>query len=163
METNNQLDLEKLKIDYESKRILFNLPSYNEMAKEFEIEKVSEKETDFLLREVRRAVIEKVSAYIHLFETILSPSSGSLLIFSILKSLNEEDKKTIRGIYKKLTKTQISAIKLDTSYDEILEAEFINKMYKEWQELKRPIIELFEKFEKNFETDISPGNNCYFG
>jgi hypothetical protein len=133
------------------------------MAKEFEIEKVSEKETEFLLREIRRVVIEKISAYIHLFETILSPSSGSLLIFSILKNLNEEDKKTIRSIYKKLTKTQISAIRLDTSYDEILEAEFINKMYKEWQELKKPIIELFEKFEKNFETDISPGNNGYFG
>jgi hypothetical protein len=163
METNNEFDLKKLKQDYESKRILFSLPSYDEMAKEFEIEKVSEKDTEFLLREIRRVVIEKISAYIHLFETILSPSSGSLLIFSILKNLNEEDKKTIRSIYKKLTKTQISAIRLDTSYDEILEAEFINKMYKEWQELKKPIIELFEKFEKNFETDISPGNNGYFG
>lgn len=163
MEKDNSGDLEKLKRNYEFKRVLFNLPNYEEMAKEFEIEKVSEKETEFLLREIRRTMIEKISAYIHLFETILSPSSGSLLIFSILKNLTEEDKKRIKEIYKKLTKIQISSIKLDTSYNEKSESDFVKEINTLWKEIKNPIIELFEKFENNFETEIPNGNNCYFG
>ena len=163
MENDSHEDLEKLKKNYEFKKILFSLPEYEEMAKEFEIEKVSEKETEFLLREIRRVMVEKISAYIHLFETILSPSSGSLLIFSILKNLTEDDKKRIREIYKRLTKIQISSIKLDTSYSENSESDFIKEINALWGEIKNPIMGLFEKFESNFETELPNANNCYFG
>jgi hypothetical protein len=163
MENKEKSDLERLKEDYDKKKIIYNLPEFRFMAEDFEIEKVTEKETDFILRETRRTIIEKFSAYMHLFETMLNPSSGSLLIFSILKNLNEEDKKEIREVYKKLAKIQIESMKLDTIYSENNEAQFILYSTHEWLLIKDKIFRLFEKFSKDLDLNNSSISNCYFG
>lgn len=163
MENKDKEELDRLKENYKIKQILFNLPEYKGMAEEFEIEKVAEKETEFLLREIRRVIVEKLSAYIHLFETILNPSSGSLMIFSIIKNIKEERKKEIQTIYKKLAKIQLSAVKLDTVYNEKAEAEFIIQIYNEWAPMKEKLFIMFEDFEKDFDITNSNNANCYFG
>lgn len=155
--------LEQLKEKYEQKKIDYGLPTFQEMTEEFEIEKVSEKETEFVLREIRRTILEKVSAYMHLFESIINPSSGSLLIFSVLKNIDEEAKKEIKEIYKKLAKIQIISMRLDTIYNEKEEAEFIIQVYKDWGKLKYPIFKLFEKFDKDFDVPNGSATGCYFG
>jgi len=163
MENKEDNEIQNLKDSYSKKEISFGLPKYDTMACEFEIEKVAEKETEFLLREIRRTMVEKISAYIHLLETIINPASGSLLIFSILKNLNEGDKHEIKEIYKKLAKIQIGSIKLDTVYNELSESEFIKKTYEEWIVIKEVLFKIFERFEKDFDINNSSASNCYFG
>ena len=49
-------ELDKLKKEYEKLRKKHNLPSFNELNKDFSIERVCEIETDFLLKEVRKSM-----------------------------------------------------------------------------------------------------------
>ncbi|MCK5321235.1 hypothetical protein KAJ38_01535 [Candidatus Pacearchaeota archaeon] len=141
----------------------YELPNFNELSENFDIEKTIDKESIFLIREIRRTINEKLSAYTHLFETLLNPTATPMFMFSILRGIDEDNKKKIKEVYKKLSKLQIKAIKLDTIYSEQAEVEFIKNSFNEWQDLKKTIYEIIEKFDKDIEEDNSSKERGYFG
>ena len=155
--------IENLEEEYRELQKKYSLPDFNALNEDFDIERIAEKETDFILKNIRRAINEKLSAYASLFETLTNPQSASMLIFSILKNATSEDKKKIKGIYQELSKLQISIMKLDTIYDEEAEAKFITNANSVWQKSKQEIHNIFEKFEKDFELEGGPKETSYFG
>lgn len=158
--------MEKDKFDFRLKynelRQKHNLPEFEKLAEDFDIEKIEDKESIFLIREIRRAVNEKITAYLHLFETLINPNTPPMFVFSILRNSSDKNKDTIREIYKILSKIQIKAMKLDTIYKEDIEVKFINETFSTWQELKLRIYKLIENFEANFEENDTSQNRSYF-
>jgi hypothetical protein len=142
-----------LKLAYNKLGKKYSLPEFEKLSEDFDIEKISEKEPNFLAREIRRIINEKISGYIHVFEILINPTSPPLFIFSILKNISTKDKEKIRDIYKTLSKTQIEIMKLDTIYKEKSEIKFINETFNMWQETKLTIYKLIENFETGFEKD----------
>lgn len=157
------VDLESIKKEYKEFSVKYKLPEFEALAEDFDIERISEKETSFLLREIRRAIGEKVNAYLHLFETLINPTSPPVFIFSILKNVSEKDQKSMREVYKKLAKAQIQVMKLDTIYSEENEVEFIKNFFDEWQELKTKIHDLVSDFEKKLEESNNSKKRGYLG
>ena len=140
-----------------------NLPEFKKIAEDFDIEKIQDKESTFLVREVRRTINEKIAAYIHLFETLINPTTPPMFVFSILRNISTEDKDTIKKIYKALSRTQIEVMKLDTVYNEADEIKFINETFIIWQELKQTIYKLIERFESSLDEDDPTKKRSYFG
>ena len=147
---------------YDALKENYNLPEFEILAQDFDIEKIADKETSFLAREIRRSINEKITAYIHLFETLINPSSPPMFVFKILKNTSSEEKESIQEFYKELSKTQIKTMKLDTIYSEKAEANFIKETFKIWQEIKPKINKLFESFETNFENGDISTKRSYF-
>jgi hypothetical protein len=139
------------------------LPEFEKIAQDFDIEKIQDKESTFLIREIRRSINEKIAAYLHLFETLINPSSPPMFVFSIIRNISEKDKETIKQIYKALSRTQIEIMKLDTIYNEKEEAKFINETFIIWQEFKPTIMKVIESLEASFETDDAAKKRSYFG
>ena len=156
---NDEIDFKKIYNELAQKH---NLPEFKKIAEDFDIEKIQDKESTFLIREVRRTINEKIAAYIHLLETLINPSSPPMFVFSILRNVSTEDKETIKKIYKALSRTQIEVMKLDTVYNEADEIKFINETFIVWQELKQTIYKLIERFESSFEEDDSTKKRSYF-
>jgi hypothetical protein len=152
-----------LKESYKKIEEQFQLPSFEKMLEDFEIDKLLEKEDGLLIRDIRRIAIDKIANYQHLFEMLINPSSPPMFVFSFMKHMTENDKKEIREIYKELSKIQIKNIKIDTVYEEKTEAEFIKLIYKEWQSLKNKIFVLVGKFEEEFEKNSEVREKTYFG
>ncbi|MBT6690332.1 hypothetical protein HN903_03000 [archaeon] len=148
--------------DYESLKKQHNLPDFEALAQDFDIEKIADKEPLFLAREIRRIINEKITAYIHLFETLINPTAPPMFVFKILKNMTEEEKKEIQEFYKVLSKAQIEIMKLDTIYKEEDEIKFINDNFKIWQEMKSKIHTLFESFQTNFENGNIEKERSYF-
>jgi len=155
--------IEELKKEYENLAKKHDLPDFREMAEDFEIEKVLEKEAVFLIRDIRRTMAERVSGYLHLFENLINPSSPHVLIFSILKNMKEEERKKMRKIYQQLAKIQLDALKLDTIYDENNEADYILKTFGEWQQLKKEIHSLLGNLSEELKENFGSKENSYFG
>lgn len=149
--------------EYNKLREKFTLPEYKPLADDFDIEKLNEKESDFLLREIRRAIGEKIASYMHLFELLLNPSSPPLFLFPILNSMSKETKEKINSMYKVFSKFQIESMKLDTIYEEKSEAEYITKIFNEWQNLKKEIYKIIETFEGNIKENEEERKGGYFG
>ncbi|MBT3397552.1 hypothetical protein HOA55_03830 [archaeon] len=155
--------IEEVVKEYDRLKGMYTLPDFDGLSEDFDIEKSFDKLTRYPLREIRRAINEKFTAYFHLFETLMNPSSPPMFIFSVLKGLDETDKKSIREIYKKLAQFQLRAMERDTVYDEREEAKFVFDSFGMWQGLKGEILNLIGKFDKSFEGGEKVNNGGYFG
>tara|TARA_Y100000310_G_scaffold337740_1_gene425593 strand:+ start:7014 stop:7493 length:480 start_codon:yes stop_codon:yes gene_type:complete len=139
----------------------YDLPKFEELSRDFDIEKILEKKPNFLLRDIRMAMNEKLSGYLNLFEVLINPNSPPMFIFSILRNVDDEKMEDIKKIYKKLSKLQIKTMKLDTIYDENSEANYIRNSFDEWNELKETIYKVIESFEESFEQNNSSRKSGY--
>tara|TARA_Y100000310_G_scaffold333173_1_gene410168 strand:+ start:671 stop:1147 length:477 start_codon:yes stop_codon:yes gene_type:complete len=158
------MDSEKdINEEYDLLKEKFNLPDFNKLTEDFDIEKGIEKETRFLIREIRRTIHEKLSAYLNLIEMLINPVSPPTFIFSLLKNISTEDKEVMKKVYSRLSKLQIKVIGLDTVYSEKEEADFVNESFNEWQEIKEIIKKIIEKFELGIEENKNHYKNGYFG
>jgi hypothetical protein len=157
--SEDEFDLE---LEYKKLKEKYPLPNFEKICEDFDIEKVGDKESKFLLREIRRAMNEKISAYLHLFENLINPVSPPIFVFSILRGTSNSDKESMKEIYKILSKTQLEIMKLDTIYAEKEEAKFVIEVFGIWQKLKPAIINLVKTFESNFEKDDSSKKSSYF-
>jgi hypothetical protein len=144
--------LHDVKKKYEPLMKKYKLPSFSELNEEFEIEKIQDHETDFILREVRKSVGEKVGAFLRFLETILNPVVAPVFVLNSLKNLSNQDRDLIKKNYEVLVELEIKAISLDVEYDEKSEADFISKAYKKWQEIKPDIKDIIDSLRKAQET-----------
>lgn len=160
MEKHN---LELLKERYLELQKKHNLPSFQELNKEFGIEKTEIEKFDILIREIRKYVADKLLNYLKFIETILNPSNASMVIFSIIKTLGADEKQKLTEVYKKLAKTELDLIELDISFNEEKEAEFINKNYLLWKELSRELMIVIAKVKENWDKESTRGNNSFVG
>lgn len=155
--------LDILKKNYEKEKQKYKLPSFQQLNEEFEIERAAERETDMLLRELRKAMTEKAIAFLRFVELLLNPTNAPFFMFSIIKNLTASDKKLIEGIYKQLCEFEIKAIALDMEYSEKAEAEFIKYCYGQWKGMKVEMKELSEAISKAWHMSAEKKERDYFG
>ncbi len=161
MKTKKELDnLKKEYLVFEKK---YKLPKFSELNVDFEIEKLQGHETDFLLREIRRIINEKINAFLRLFELFLTPQSAPLFLLSAIKNLSPEEKEKIEKIYKKIMVFEIKAISLDIDYSEKKEADFIKEISSFWNNLKIDLKIIDEVLSRIKEETIQKKNKSYFG
>jgi len=158
-----EYNLEALKKDYKELQAKHNLPNFEELNEDFNIEKVVEVETDLLIREIRKFLADKFSNYMRFVEAILNPVNVQMFVFSMIKSMDNEEKEKLTEIYKKLSKNEIDLIELDVQYSEEKEAEFVKDSFKMWQDIKKDLLEIIEKIKKNWDNKSETKNKDYFG
>ena len=88
--------IEELKDDYEKARTIYDIPSFEELNLNFQIEKICDIETNFLLLEVRRHISEKLSGYLKLAETLINPTSAQMVVYHMIKTFTTNDQEKLR-------------------------------------------------------------------
>ncbi|HOW36832.1 MAG TPA: hypothetical protein PLK34_01120 [Candidatus Pacearchaeota archaeon] len=160
---NEKSPLEKLKENYYSIKDKYNLPEFSELNEDFGIETIAEHETDFLIREIKKCVTEKLSNAARLIETLLNPANGSMFVFSIVKSLDAEDRKKLTELYKKLSEFGLESIILDLESSEKDDAELVKRIYEFWNQSKHELVSIFNKVKEIKENKSDSNNKGYFG
>ncbi|MFA5248894.1 MAG: hypothetical protein WC415_06825 [Patescibacteria group bacterium] len=155
--------LEELKENYKKIQKQYNLPEFNELNIDFSIEKVADVETDFLVREIGKMMAEKFSSYLRFVELMLNPINSPMFIFSIIKTLGENEKKKLSDFYKELTKIELSLIELDIDFSEEKEADFIKSSYKTWIEIKKDFLKIIDRIKSNWDSKSESNGKGYFG
>jgi len=155
--------LEKLKEKYLEIQEKFGLPDFDELNREFQIEKICVEETDYLIREIRKFLADKFSNYMRFVEALLNPSNSPLFVFSIVKSFRANDKKDLQEIYKKFAKIEIDLVEIDLDFSEEKEAEFIKENYKVWKSIRKSLLEIIETVKKNWDNKFEDNAKGYFG
>ena len=150
--------------EYEKFRGKYELPEYSLLTEDFDIEKIYEREAiEHVLREIRRAIGEKLTAYMHFFETLINPVSPPLFVFPIIKNLDKPTKEKINELYKEISRFQVESMKLDTIYNEKEEANYIKIIFKRWQKMKVEIFKIIDGFEKKIDENEEEKKGNYFG
>ena len=89
--------------------------------------------------------------------------NAPMFVFSIIKFLGPEEKKKATEIYKKLAKNEIKLIEIDTDFSEKSEAEFIRNSYELWKSIKRDILDILDRINRNWDNKFEVGTRGYFG
>jgi len=155
--------LDMFKEEYKKIQEKHSLPDFDELNRDFMIEKIYEIETDYLIREIRKHIAERIYSYMRLIETMLNPQNAHLFVFSIIKTMNEDDKKKLSDTYSKLAKNEIKLIKVDLKFDEKKEAEFIKESCKLWEDISGEIYNIIDMAEKKVDNKFEKETKGYFG
>ncbi len=159
---SDENNLESLKKDYKKIQKEYDLPEFEKLNEDFQIEKLAEIETDFLVREIRKFMADKFMNYLRFIESILNPVNVPMFVFSIVKSIGEDEKKKLTGVYKKLAKCEVELIRLDLEFSEDDEVKFVKENYELWQEMKKDISGVLDAIKKNWDNKTENKKN-YFG
>ena len=159
----NGMGIEKLKTDYAKLQKKHKLPSFEELNQDFNIEKIAETETEFLLREVRKFMGDRLANYMRFVENLLNPANAPMFIFSFVKALGTEDRKALSEIYKGLMKLELKFIQVDLESNDEKEAEFVRDSYHFWQKIKKDTSKILKKINDRWDEKPEPNNKGYFG
>jgi len=140
-----------VKTKYEELQKKYNLPSYKEINKDFELSIMEEEK--FLLRQVRRKIAEKVEAYSKMIEPILMPESNQASMYEC-QLVTEEEKSKLYKLFKKML--YFDRFSIETSVNETNEqtAKFINEFWGEWSSIKSELSELFKKLKEGWTKEF---------
>ena len=154
--------LNRLKKQYQILQKKYKLPEFSRLNEDFEIEKLQEHETDFLLREIRRTIVEKISVVLKFLEIMISPNESSpAFVFAMIKEMKPEMRKSVENMYKELSLVEISSITLDLDYSEKLEAKFIKEHTKKWDLTKKDLRDLIKSLDSMWK--LESGKKSYVG
>lgn len=107
----------------------YKLPAYEALNQEFEIETLED--TNFLLRNIRTKISEKMEFCIKLLASILQPEQN-ITDLQECKMFNDEQKKKIYSLYKNLMVQMRFAGVLSMASTEKEEAAYLAAFYVEW-------------------------------
>jgi len=87
----NNFDIKK---EYEKLRKKHNLPSYDKINNDFELDSLQNLSEDLFLRLIRRRMNEKIIFFCRILEEILHPNASSIISlhetkFKVIKKINE--------------------------------------------------------------------------
>ncbi|MDP3987185.1 MAG: hypothetical protein Q8P81_03105 [Nanoarchaeota archaeon] len=155
--------VKELKEDYEKLKQKHGLPEFSVLNEEFNIEKIADSETDILIREIRKFMVDKILNYMRFIENILNPVNAPMFIFSVIKLLEPEDKKKLGDIYKEMMKRELVFIERDLEFNEEEEVKTIKDNLEFWQETKGDLLRIIRKMGKKWDDKVEIDSKGYFG
>lgn len=156
------MDLEELKKAYGAASEKYGTPGFKELNECFEIDRI-ERDTDCIVREVRKTMMDKIVGYIRFIEMVLNPAQAPPMFLSFVKQVGDEDKKSIQEVYKAFVELELKALRLEINYSEKNEAGVIDEIYRVWNAHKENLNEMIDMMDKNWNSSGTKKEKGYFG
>jgi hypothetical protein len=151
-----------IKETYEKLKKKFNLPDYEEVNNELEISSVESE--DFLLRQIRKKISERIETITTELGSILQPSAESLTDMHECRFFDDKEKKKMIETYKKLMIISRTGLEAEIGCDDRKDADMINNFFKEWKSLKKDVLAFMKKMKTCWEKETEIEEKLeYFG
>ena len=154
---------EKFDIKEEYTKLKLPLPRFEDLDNEFEISNASIKNKNFLLRNIRRRVNEKVIFYCRIIEGLIYPNSNNIIGMIEIKFFDEEEKNEISKLYKKLMQFERESLAIDVNPDDKKDVEYMNTVFKQWKQYKEELIKITRKMKDSWKMQEETTKDSYFG
>ncbi len=145
------MEIEELKEAYAVLQKKNDLPDFNDLNSTFDIGKI-ERDSGNLLRDVRRAMVEKVAHYLRLMELMFNPSQASPVFLILLKEVTPADKQILDKVFSAFIEIELASYKLDVGSSDVDEVNFIKKIYDAWKDNSTELLNLLGILERNWKN-----------
>ena len=153
--------MKEINLKEEYQKIKHKLPKFEEINEDFEIEFIKEK--NFLLRQIRRRMSEKIIFFCRIIEGLVYPTQQHIITATEVKAFSEERKKEIEKIYKELMYLERESLLLDVFPDDKKDAEFINNVFSYWKKIKKEMKEVVHVMKESWKKEYKSEKDNYFG
>ncbi len=137
-----------IKETYKKLQKTYKLPKFEDINSEFEITTIENK--DFLLREIRRKIAEKIQAYIKILEGLMQPEPTITNLHEI-RALDEKEQ--VYQIFKGLMILERTNIETSVDENDKKTADFINHCWKKWSNIKKKLLKIIQELKKSWEEE----------
>jgi len=152
---------EKIRKKYDELKEKYTLPDFEELNKEFELSTIEYE--DFLLRQVRKKIADKINAMCELLEDLLSPDSSLANIYEY-KAFDDNEREKMFELYKRLKVFEKLSLELSLNPDEKNDADFINNFFSSRGKIRDEMTTIIKKtkdfWKEESTTEYKAG---YFG
>ena len=138
---------------YEELARKFKLPSYKDMDRDFEISEIEDDDA-FLLRKIRKKIMEKIEVYEKVLESVLVPSETSLTCLYECQVFTDEQKRKLYLLFKKLMYFDRMSTEVSINEDDKKTSAFINEFWKQWPDMKKSFSEAVCKLKEGWTKEI---------
>lgn len=140
----------------------YRLPKFDELDLEFEVNELES--ASFILRNILRKAAEKIEFHANLISEVLQPDASSLSGMHETRFLMDSEKSSMYSLYKKMMKNHRAIIEIMLKNNEKEEAEFLNKFFNDWKEIKKELINYLGKMKESWDKETSIQEDLgYFG
>lgn len=156
------MELKEIKKIYMELAKKYKIPSFEDLNYDFEIDKL-EKDTDHILRVIRKLMMEKIVNSINFLEMLLNPVNTPRMYLPYIRMMSLDDKKTMDKLYSELSDLTLLSLDLEIDSNEKSEAELIKKIFEKWNFLKPDFSKILVNMKqpKNFSSNKK--ERSYFG
>lgn len=152
----------EIKQKYDELRKKYNLPDYKAMDMDFDISHIDDGE--FLLRDVNGKIAERVEAFVNVLMELLQPDTASLAGLHECRFFNDEEKREIYEVYKKLMMLHRASLEISVYNDEKKLAGFVKDTYGAWPSMKERMLAIIRKMKESWKKESSDkGELGYLG
>jgi hypothetical protein len=155
------MDFKDVRSKYKEHEGKFNLPNFEKINNDFEVDKI-ERDSEAFLRAVRKVMMEKIVNSMSFVDMLLNPVNAPRMYYSYIKNMSLQDKEDIEKIYSVLADLSVASLALEIDTGDEKEAKLIKETYEKWSEIKplfRKVIgHMMEPLENNTKKEKS-----YFG
>ncbi len=156
--------MEKIKKEYNEIAKKYNLASWEDLDKEYELGYINPiLEITHALKFVRRRINDRFVWAATFFQGLLYPNPASLISMQESKFFSEDDRKTALRLMKELMQLERLSFSLDIEGEEKSDADWIKNAHKKWIEHKKDLITFAEKLKEGWKSDEKTGKGAYFG
>ncbi len=154
------MNADELKKDYAVFEKKYNLPKFEVLNEEFEIEKIKRK-SGILLKMIRKVMTEKIINSMNFIEMVLNPMNAPRIYLPYIKSMTSKDKEEVDKLYNALSDVVLNSLGLEIDYSEKNEADAIIEICRKWEESKPA----FRKLVKGIQNPAAAATRerSYFG
>lgn len=156
------MDLAELKKEYIVLQKKYKLPSFEELNENFEIDRI-ERETDTLLREIRKVMIERIVYYVKIMEFLIAPSNAPPIFMQFAKQVSTEEFADIRKLYGRFSQVELGALEMEIDYAESGEAKLVKEIFDLWIESKDSLRSIVAMMKRNLNLSNNKKERSYFG
>lgn len=140
-----------IKENYKKLQKKYRLPKFEDINKDFEIITIEKKE--FLLREVRRKISEKLELFAKLLEGIFLPDATLTNLYES-KIFTDKEREKIYNLFKKLMFFNRLSIETSINENNAKTSNFIKTFWKYWTKMKRDLEKVIKKIKDSWKKEI---------
>ena len=138
-----------VKKEYDVLKKKYNLPDFEALDKEFEISTIEK--PDFLLRNIKKKICEKLELAADLLAKLIQPETSCIADLYEYRCFNDKDKKKIFELYSKILYLHRKLLETDFLLDDNEDANIIMHTAKEWPELRKQMLPFVKSLEACWE------------
>ena len=154
------VELKELKKEYSLLEKKYKIPGFREINEDFEIDKI-DKESDCLLRAIRKIMMEKIVNSMGFVEMLLNPVNAPRIYMAYLRSFNVQDRQLLEKIYGSLADLSLASLELEVEYSEKREAELIRLIHNTWNKIRPDFKTVLSNIKKP--NNAVKRDKSYFG
>ncbi|MFH1316775.1 MAG: hypothetical protein ABII01_04605 [Candidatus Woesearchaeota archaeon] len=140
----------EIKETYKGLRKKYDLPDFETLDRDFEASSIEEDR--FLLREIRKKIVEKIEFYSKILEDIVQPEA-TVTSMHECKAFEENEKEQVYAVYMRMMAAHRKSITLSLEDGEPNEAKFIKEFTIAWKDIKPELIKIIKKLEESWKKD----------